>query len=407
MKKVICVLATLDTKGAEVEFLSDRIAAAGCEALLLDLGVVGEPGTEAHISRAEVASAGGQELEQLLVNPSRQIAVPVMIAGAIQILAKRVAQDEVHGVIGLGGTQGTPTCTQIMQSLPYGLPKVMLSTIASGDTGPFVDIKDITMMFSVGDILGLNSVTRMVLANAAAAACGMAQNGLSLEATAGDKPLIGMTNLGVLTAGAMHAIDCFHEAGYEVIVFHAVGSGGRAMEQLMKEGVIGAVFDYALGEISDELFDGLRAANAERLTVAGKLGLPQVICPGGTEHIGLMTDIPNKVPEKYAQHLSTFHNPIIFAPRLKADEFCAVASEIAKRLQHTLGNAVMMLPLHGTSRYGVEGGELRDAEGDVAFFATLKAELPASIEVVERQTHAEDPAFVGEAVERLIGLIEG
>ncbi len=406
MKKTICVLATMDTKGAEAGFLAERITAAGCTPLLLDLGVVGEPGVEPDISRAEVASAGGQELSRMLQNPTRQNAVPVMIAGSIKILLERLAAGEVQGVVGLGGTQGTPTCTQIMQALPYGLPKVMLSTIASGDTGPLVDIKDITMMFSVGDILGLNPVTRMVLANAAAAACGMASDGLSLEAAAGDKCLIGMTNLGVLTTGAMHAIDCFHAAGYEVIVFHAVGSGGRAMEQLMKEGVIGAVFDYALGEISDELHGGFRAANEERLTTAGKLGLPQVICPGGTEHIGLMADEPNLVPEKYKNSVSTFHNPIVFVPRLNAEEFGAVASEIAKRLQHTKGKAVMMLPLGGTSRYGKEGGELRDGPGDEAFFNTLKAELPGTIEVQALDTHAEDPAFVEQAVQNLIRLIE-
>ena len=406
MKKIICVLATMDTKGAEAAFLAECIALAGCEALLLDLGVVGEPGTKPHVSRESVASAGGQDLAQMLKNPTRQNAVPVMIAGGIKILLERLAKGELHGVVGLGGTQGTPTCTQIMQALPYGLPKVMLSTIASGDTGPLVDIKDITMMFSVGDILGLNSVTRMVLGNAAAAACGMAEHGLSLETVATDKPLIGMTNLGVLTSGAMHAIDCIHGAGYEVIVFHAVGSGGRAMEQLMKEGVIGAVFDYALGEISDELHGGFRAANAERLTIAGKLGLPQVICPGGTEHIGLMASAPNLVPEKYKDSVHTFHNPIVFVPRLNLEEFSAVASEIAKRLQHTRGNAVMMLPLGGTSRYGVPGGELRDAAGDEAFFKTLRDGLPDTVEVVDVDTHAEDPAFVEEAVRRLIGLIE-
>jgi uncharacterized protein (UPF0261 family) len=246
----------------------------------------------------------------------------------------------------------------------------------------------------------------MVLSNAAGAACGMAKDGVGLEPQPGDKPLIGMTNLGVLTAGAMHAIDLFHAAGYEVIVFHAVGSGGRAMEQLMKEGVIGAVFDYALGEIADELYDGLRAADAERLTVAGTLGLPQVICPGGAEHIGLMVDEPNVPPEKYKNHQFVFHNPVIFAPRLNETEYVAVAEEIARRLEHTKGRAVMMLPLAGTSRYGVEGGPLRDPVGDRAFFDTLKAALPNTIEVVEREAQAEDEAFVAEAVERLIGLIE-
>ncbi len=404
---IIAVLATLDTKGPEAAYLATRIRAAQATPLLIDIGVIGAPGTPPDITRESVAEAGGSDLCALLENPTRQKAVPVMVAGATALLIKAVAADQVQGVIGLGGTQGTPTCTEIMRALPYGLPKIMVSTIASGDTAPFVDIKDITMMFSVGDILGLNPVTRMVLANAAGAACGMAQSGGVLVTQVNDKPLIGMTNLGVLTDGAMEAINLFQAAGYEVIVFHAVGSGGRAMEQLMKEGVIGAVFDYALGEIADEMYDGLRAANAERLTVAGKLGLPQVICPGGAEHIGLMVDKPSVPPEKYQDHLFVFHNPVIFAPRLNTGEYVAVAHEIANRLSHTKGRAVMMLPLDGTSRYGAEGGPLRDPEGDSAFFAALKDALPDTIEVVERQTHAEDPAFVAEAVERLIALIEG
>jgi uncharacterized protein (UPF0261 family) len=177
------------------------------------------------------------------------------------------------------------------------------------------------------------------------------------------------------------------------------------MEQMMKEGIIGAVFDYALGEISDELFHALRAGSPERLTVAGDLGLPQVLCPGGTEHLGILVE-PNTVPEAWRDHRYVFHSPVVLAPRLDAGEFVRVAEAIGRRLQHTKGRAVMMLPLQGTSRYGKEGGPLRDPAGDQAFFAALKRHLPASIEVVERPTDAEDPAFVDEAVDRLIALIE-
>ena len=293
-----------------------------------------------------------------------------------------------------------------MQGLPYGFPKVMVSTAASGDTSAFVGIKDITMMFSVGDILGLNPFTRKILANAAAATYGMACSGVTLDISPGAKPLIGMTNLGVLTHGAMLAQQLFQEAGYEVIVFHAVGSGGLAMEQLMKDGIIGAVFDYGLGEIPDEMYDGLRAAGPERLTVAGKLGLPQVICPGGLEHIGLLTE-PNTIPERYKDHVVAFHNPIILAIRLKAGEMVAVASEVTKRLSHTRDKAYFMMPKRGMSRYAVEGAPLYDPVGDEAFLAEIKAGLPDNIELLERDHHAEDPAFVKEAVERLISLIEG
>ncbi len=381
MTKTVAVLATLDTKGAEAEFLRQKIEAFGGKALLVDLGVLGTPAARADIARAEVARAGGTALDVLLKQPTREAAQPVMVAGATKLMLARVERGEVHALLGLGGLQGTAACTQVMRALPYGVPKVMVSTVASGNTAAYVDIKDITMMFSVGDILGLNDFTRKLLANAAGAAWGMAQVGSVVKAQKRDKPLIGMTNLGVLTEGAMCALELFAEKGYEVIVFHAVGTGGRAMEQMMKEGIIGAVFDYALGEISDELFHGLRAGTPERLTVAGDLGLPQVLCPGGTEHLGILVE-PNTVPAAWRDHAYVFHSPVVLAPRLNADEFVRVAKEIGKRLHHTLGKAVMMLPLAGTSRYGKEGGPLRDPAGDKAFFAALEASLPKTIEVV-------------------------
>ena len=404
MAPTVAVLATLDTKGVESAYVKERIEALGGEALLIDMGLVGEPGTPADISREELIAAGGSSLEALLKKPDRQEAAPVLIAGATAVLQGLLAEGRVDAVLGFGGTQGSSNCSAVMQALPYGFPKLLLSTMASGDTSSFVGIKDITMMFSVSDILGLNPLARTILANAAACAWGMAQAGIPLERAEDGRPVIAMTNLGVLTDGTMHALERFERAGYEVIVFHAVGSGGLAMEQLMRDGHVQAVFDYGLGEIADEVHGGLRAANPERLTVAGKLGLPQVIVPGGTEHIGLFTE-PNVVPERFKDRLHTFHNPIIFAPRLNAEEMRLVAASICERLQHTRGDAVMYLPLRSTSRYGAEDGPLRDPESDAAFYAALKEGLPDSVEVVEVDADAEDPAFVDQAVDRLLAML--
>jgi uncharacterized protein (UPF0261 family) len=403
--KTIAVLVTLDTKGDEASYLREQLEALGARALLVDVGVIGAPAIAADISREQVAEAGGTPLSELLENPTRQSASPVMNAGATRLLLERIAAGEVHGVLGLGGTQGTSNHTQVMQQLPYGFPKVMVSTVASGDTSAFVGIKDITMMFSVSDILGLNPVTRKILANAAGAAWGMAMSSVTLDMHAGERPVIGMTNLGVLTRGAMHALDLFRDRGYEVIVFHAVGSGGRAMEQMMKEGLIGAVFDYGLGEIPDEIFGGLRAGGTERLTVAGSLGLPQVIVPGGLEHIGLMVE-PNTVPERWKDHQLTFHNPIIVAPRLNSAEMVQTAEEICSRLERGGGSGVFLMPTAGTSSYGVEGGPLRDPAADQAFSEAIQAHLPSSFQFEALDAGAEDPAFVEAAVDRLIGLIE-
>jgi uncharacterized protein (UPF0261 family) len=405
MAKSVVVLSTLDTKGKETAFLKQQIEKCGCQAVLADMGVVGKATIKADVTREQIAEAGGTPLAKLLEGASREKASPVMVRGAAKLIGELVAADKAHAVVGLGGTQGTSSATGVMQQLPYGLPKLMVSTCAAGDCSAFVGIKDIMMMFSVSDILGLNPFMRKVLSNAAAAAAGMAQHE-DHAAAASNKPLIGMSNLGVLTNGAEVAVEYLESKGYEVILFHAVGAGGRAMEQMMREGLIAGVFDYALGEISDELHHALRAGGPDRLTTAGKLGLPQVICPGGTEHIGLFLSEPNVVPEKYKDHLNTFHSPIIAAPRLNAKEMVEVAKEIAKRLQHTKGQAVFMIPLRGTSRYGVEGGPLRDPESDQAFFAALKEHLPKTIEIVERDLDAEAPEFVREACDRLIKLIE-
>jgi len=405
MKPIIAVLATLDTKGQEAEFLRSEIDSHGGSALIIDIGVVGAPTARADISREEVAEAGGMSLKDLLHDPTRQKAAPIVVGGASRILLGRLQDKTVHGVIGMGGTQGTSTATAIMQTLPYGFPKIMVSTVAAGDCSAFVGIKDITMMFSVSDLLGLNPLTRKILSNSAGAACGMAASRIEISTEHGDRPLIGMTNLGVLTEGALHAVKRFHAKGYEVIVFHAVGSGGRAMEQMMKDGIIGAVFDYAMGEIADEMFHGLRAATPERLTVAGRLGLPQVVCPGGSEHLGFIVP-PNTVPEPWSTHKYVFHSPIILAPRLSAEEFASVAREILRRLEQAGGPATLMFPSLGTSRYAVPGGPLRDEEGDAAFLAELRRSLPSNVRLEVRDLGAEDPRFVDEAVDQLIALIE-
>ncbi len=404
MSRTVVVLATLDTKAEEAAFLRQQVVALGGTVTIIDLGVVGVPGIVADVNRADVAKAGGHALTALLDAPTREAAGPVMVAGAIRILREMLETGRAHAVIGVGGTQGTSSCTQVMQALPYGLPKLMVSTVASGDTSRFVGVKDITMMFSVSDLVGLNSFTARILANAAAAAYGMSLVDGAVETARSDKPLIAMTNLGVLTDGAMLALKLFRDAGYDVVVFHAVGSGGRAMEQLMKEGVIGAVFDYALGEIADDVFGGLRAGGPERLTVAGTLNLPQVICPGGAEHLGLFVEA-NVVPENYRDHRYVFHSPVIFVPRLNREEIVRVAQEICVRLRSTRGRAVFMLPLRGVGRYSVPGGPLHDPESDAAFFAALRQELPPGVRVVEVDAEAEAPAFVQEAVRQLIGLM--
>ncbi|MBT7958928.1 MAG: Tm-1-like ATP-binding domain-containing protein [Akkermansiaceae bacterium] len=403
--KTVAILATLDTKAAEADFMRKEIERLGGRAYIIDLSVVGDSEIAADVSKEEVIEAGGSTLAELLDNPSREKANPSIVAGATKILLDLQVAGKIQAVVTLGGTQGTSTCAPILQALPYGFPKVMLSTAASGDVGPFVGIKDITMMFAVSDILGLNVFSRKILANAAASAWGMAQVEQCITKSEA-KGVIGMSNLGVLTKGAMHAIELFEKAGYEVITFHAIGAGGDAMEQMMKEGIITAVFDYAMGEIADGCFDALRASGPDRLTVAGKLGLPQVICPGGSEHLGLLVSEPSKIPDGWENHQITWHTPYVFVPRLNAEEQAKVANTIGDRLQSSTEKTAFIMPLKGVSSYSAKGGELYNTDLDAAYWDALQNALPNHVEVEALDLAAEDSAFVDHAVNKLISMIE-
>lgn len=400
--KTIAVLATLDTKGTEARYLRAQIESLGDSALLIDTGVTGAPAERADITREQVAQAGGTPLATLLEHPDREIAAPVMASGATKIVGDLQREGKIHAILGIGGTQGTTLATKAMRALPYGFPKVMVSTMASGNVAPWVDIRDITMMFSVTDILGLNPVMRKILANAAAAACGMANSPVVMERR--DKPLVGITTVGITTRGAMKAIEVLERAGYETIVFHAIGPGGRAMEQLMREGVIGAVLDYSTIEVSNEMHHALLAGGPDRLTTAGKLGLPQVLAPGAIEV--LVFNEPETVPPPFNTRKLIRHSPQITDVRLNREEMAAVGREVAKRLEHTTTDAVFMIPTGGYDSYAVEGEGFHDPEADKAFVQELKKNLAPNIRVVERATHIDDPAFATEAAHTLIQMIE-
>jgi uncharacterized protein (UPF0261 family) len=289
-----------------------------------------------------------------------------------------------------------------MRRLPYGFPKVMVSTIASGNVAPFVDIKDITMMFPVTDILGLNPVSRKILSNAAGAVCGMAESDVAIEASA--KPLVGVTTVGITTQGAMKAVEVLQAAGCETIVFHAVGTGGRAMEALMKEGVIQAVLDIATIEVSNEMYHALLAGGPDRLTVAAGLGLPQVICPGAIAI--LVYGTPDTIPAKYQDRKYLAHSPQISDIRLTREEQVAVAHEMARRLQGNRGPCTFLVPKKGFDSYSAEGQTFWDPEADAAFLATLRAELPASVRWVERETDINDPDFATEMANTLLAAMK-
>lgn len=401
MAKTIAILATLDTKGTEVAYMRDYVRARGHRALVVDSGLIGEPATEADISSRQVAEAGGDSLDGLRQRADREESAPVMAMGATRIIRDMAEKGEIHALVALGGTQGTTLSTAVMRALPYGFPKIMVSTMASGNVAPWVGTSDIVMMYSVTDIMGLNPFMRRILANAAGAACGMAEVDLPV---AKGKPAVAITTVGITTKGAMTAAKVLEAAGYETIIFHAVGTGGRSMEEMMRQGLIGAVLDYSTIEVSNEMYHALLAGGPDRLTTAGKLGLPQVICPGAVEV--LVFNEPETVPEKYRDRRLVRHSPQITDLRLNRDEMRDVGAEIGRRLQSTTDDAIFFIPTAGYDSYATKGEAFADPEADGAFVAALREGAPQNVRIVERDLDINDPAFATEAANTLIGLIQ-
>ena len=405
MTRCVAILVTMDTKAAEADYARTVIEKMGGRALLIDFGIRSEPTVAPDISAAELAHIVGSDIAELRRSNDRSRASDLVVRGAIATLTRLVEADEVHAVLSMGGTMGTTNGTRVMQSLPYGLPKLMVSTLAAGDMANFVGIRDITMAFSVGDILGLNPLLRAVLGNAAAAAWGMAQAYRPIGDLM-ERPAIGMTNLGLLTRGTMYAVERLQERGYEPIVFHGVGAGSRAMEQLVREKVFVGLLDYAVGDIADALYGGLRAADVHRLTVAAELGLPQVIVPGGIDHIAITLKEPNLVPDEFRDRAYVFHNPSIICYRPTPTETRRIAEEIAGRIGDRTRNILFMIPTRGVSRLSAPEGPLYDAACDAALLEAFDAVLPRGLEREDVDATAEDPVFVERMIDRLLGMIE-
>jgi uncharacterized protein (UPF0261 family) len=400
MAKVIALMATLDTKGREIAYMREIVERRGHKAVVIDTGLMGEPTTPAEYSNSDVALAGGSSLSGLRERANREESAPAMAAGATAIMKGLVEARRVHALVALGGTQGTTLATAVMRELPYGFPKIMVSTMASGNVGPWVGVSDITMMFSVTDIMGLNPFMRRILANAAGAACGMAGVEADEHRSA---PLVAITTVGITTQGAMRAARVLEDAGYETIVFHAVGTGGQAMEAMMEQGLIKAVLDYSTIEVSNHMHHALLDGGPRRLTVAGRLGLPQVLCPGALEV--LVFNEPETVPKRYEGRRLVRHSPKITDLRLNADEMRAVGEEVASRLKAGGGEAVFLIPTGGYDSYATAGEALCDTAADAAFVAALRENAPLGVKIVERPHDINDPTFATEAAETLIGLI--
>jgi uncharacterized protein (UPF0261 family) len=393
----------MDTKGEEYEFIRRHIEQMGCDTLTVDVGVINPPLFEPDVTRVEVARAAGEDFETMLEEgPTRERISPVMARGAARIVKRLLSEGTVHGIISCGGTQGSTLAALVMQELPVGFPKVLVSTMASGNTANLVGIKDITMMFSVADIMGLNRVSRQILGRAAGAVAGMAV--ISIESERQERPLIAITTVGITTPGAMKAKEVLTDAGFDTIVFHAVGTGGRAMESLMNEGLIGGVLDLATIEVVQEMLGGYLAATPERMTVATNLGIPQVICPGAVTCNTYGP--PETIPQKFRSRQLVRHSALYTNVRTNAEELRALAEEQARRVNPARGPIEWFIPMRGFCSYSVEGGPLYDPEADRMYVKTLKEKLRKDIPVHIRDLDINDPSFAAEAAEHVIALMQ-
>ena len=410
MAKTILMLGAFDTKGEEYAFLREQILAQGHNVLAMNTGVLGSTDLfPVEIPAEAVAAAGGGDLASLRQKKDRGEAMKVMSAGAAALVAARYAEDPFDGIIGMGGTGGSSVVTAAMRALPIGVPKVCVSTAASGDTSAYVGSKDITMIPSIVDVAGLNRISRIIFTQAAGAISGMV-SAVASAAGAGptdDKPIITASMFGNTTDAVNAARAALTEKGYEVFVFHATGTGGKTMEALIREGLVDAVLDITTTEWADTICGGVFDAGPERLSAAGDMGIPHLIVPGCVDMAnfgGIGT-----VPQKYKDAGRLFYewNPSVTLMRTNVDENRQMGEIFAQKANAAKGPVAFLIPLRGVSILDGDGQLFEDRAADAAMFDAIKANLRPGIPVVEMDVNINDPSFAAKAVEMMLELIGG
>lgn len=397
----ILLFGTLDTKEDEFKYAQSLIRDRGHDTLLVDAGVLSEPSLTPDVRAAEVAEAGGGSLQDLREGEDRGAAMEVMTEGGRRVVQDLYTEEQFDAILGLGGSGNTAIATAAMRALPVGVPKVMVSTMASGDTSPYVGAKDITMMYSVADIAGLNRISRRIIGNAVGAVCGMAEQSVP---EADDRPLIASTMFGVTTPCVTQVREHFEAAGYEVVAFHATGSGGRAMEALIEDGFIEGVADITTTEWCDELVGGVLSAGPERLDTAAKTGTPQVVSCGALDMVNFGP--LDSVPEEFRDRTLYEHNPQVTLMRTTPEENAELGRIIGEKLNASTGPVVLALPLQGVSMIDAEGQPFYDPEADAALFDALRETVdPDVVEVLEIDAHINDAEFAETYADTLIDLL--
>ena len=401
----VCILGTLDTKGTEVGFVRDLLHEFGVATCVVDTGCLGEPTIAADVLREAIFEAACTALEAVRKKGDRGEAVTFAAIGAAKIVATAHARGDVSGVLSIGGSAGTTIGTAAMRLLPLGVPKLMVSTLASGQTRPYVGSKDILMLNAVVDIAGLNRISRTILANAARAMAGMVKfpAPVNHKTEAQNRPLIAATMFGVTTPCVERARQILEQAGYEVVVFHATGIGGEAMEGLIADGMFAGVLDITTTELADELVGGILTAGPGRLTAAGRNGIPQVISVGALDMVNF--GAPNTVPDKFKDRKFYQHNATVTLMRTTIDENRKLGEEIGQKAAAATGPTVILIPLKGVSAIDQTGKAFDDPAAREALYDGIQR-THRSVEVIPLNNHINDQEFAEAAAHQLLNLLD-
>ncbi|MDT8306544.1 MAG: Tm-1-like ATP-binding domain-containing protein [Anaerolineae bacterium] len=403
MAKTVVLVGSLDTKGEEFAFVRELIAGEGLETITVDFGVMGEPGFTPDVSRETVAAAAGADLVYLASGEHKDEAMAAMGEGLAQVVRRLYEEGRLHGILGMGGSGGTSIATQAMRELPVGVPKIMVSTVGGGDVSAYSGTRDITFMPSIVDVAGINSISRQIYANAAGAIAGAVK--MEVETPAEEKPLIAASMFGNTTEAVTNARHVLEEQGYEVLVFHATGTGGRTMESLIADGFITASLDITTTELADTVCGGVFSAGPERVQAASKAGIPAVIVPGCVDMAnfwGIET-----VPERYQNRNLYRWNPNVTLLRTNAAENTQIGEMIAAAANLATAPVAILLPLRGVSMLDSEGQPFWDPAADRACFKAIKSNAADHVQIIEIDANVNDPAFSRTVAKTLLEMLGG
>jgi len=401
----IAVLGTFDSKGQEHAFVAELLKRKGFETLLVDVGCLEEPLIPVDVKAAEVAAFSGEDWRAVFARKDRGECVSLMARAAPVFLAEAVASGRIQGVISLGGGGGTAIATAAMRALPVGFPKVMVTTLASGNTAPYVGTKDVVLFPAVVDVSGINRVSRVIFENAAGAIGGMVEAAEARRSdSAQERPLVVASMFGNTTVCVNKAKERLENAGFEVLVFHATGTGGRAMESLIETGLVSGVLDVTTTEWADELAGGILSAGPGRLEAAGRGRVPTIVTPGCLDMVNFGE--PKSVPAKYSKRKFYFHNPQVTLMRTSPAECAKLGAILAAKVNAYKGPVSVLLPLRAVSIISAKGQPFHDPKADAALFDAIRADLDKRIPLIEMDVVVNEPVFAEACASELLRLMQ-